>query len=137
MNQSISNQIAHLKGQKNKIMKSSKILLKIASIIMLLHGLTLLISTLVSPQNLALPAEFLDFVMGATFCGILLALLLGVLLWMLSCTKNEANTKLLWIVATATVVLGIIEIIFFFPYIIGILPGILAFIALFLRSRQK
>jgi len=43
----------------------------------------------------------------------------------------------LWIVATATVVLGIIEIIFFFPYIIGILPGILAFIALFIRSKQK
>lgn len=104
---------------------------------MLLHGLTLLISTLVSPQNPALPAEFRDFVMGATFCGILLALLLGILLWMLSCTKNEANTKLLWIVATATVVLGIIEVIFFFPYIVGILPGILAFIALFIRSKQK
>jgi|GEM_PF-1830980 len=116
-------------------MKSSKILLRIASIIMLLHGLTLFISTLASPPNPALPAELLDFVMGATFCGVLLVLLLGTLLWVLSCTKNEANTKLLWIVATATVILGIIEIIFFFPHIVCILPGILAFIALFMHNK--
>jgi len=115
---------------------STKILLRIASIIMLFHGLVLLVGTLAGNPNPAPPAELFDFFMGATFCGILLALLLGVLLWVLSCMRDKSEVRQLWIVATATVLLGIIEIIFFFPYIVCILPGVMAFIALFINSRK-
>jgi len=118
-------------------MKTSKILLKIASGIMLFHGLVLLVGTFATTPNPAPPTELLDFFMGATFCGILLVLLLGVLLWVLSCLKDNSEIKLLWIVTIATVMLGIIEIIYFFPYIVCILPGILALIALLMLNKRK
>jgi len=102
---------------------------------MLFHGLVLLVGTLAGNPNPAPPAELLNFFMGATFCGILLALLLGALLWVLSDIKNKLEDKQLWIVASATVLLGIIEIIYFFPYIVCILPGALAFIALFRHNK--
>ena len=114
---------------------SSKILLRIAAVIMLLHGLVLLVGTLAGNPNPAPPAELLDFFMGATFCGILLALLLGALLWVLSCTKDKLEVKQLWIVALATLLLGIIEVIYFFPYIVCVVPAALALTALFKHKR--
>ena len=119
-----------VRAGKNIDKMSSKILLRIAAIIMLLHGLVLAFGVIWNYHNSDI-YENADFILGASLCGILLALLLGTLLWALSCMTNKSAVKLLWIVATATVLLGIIEIIFFFPYVACIIPGVLAFIALF------
>ena len=110
----------------------TKVLLRIASAIMLLHALGLIVGTLSAQTfNSDLPNNMIQFMRGATFSGILLVLLLAGLLWMFSCMKEKVDIKLLLIVTTGTFLLGIIEIIFFFPYMVSIVPAILAFIALF------
>ena len=108
-----------------------KVLLRIASAIMLLHGIGLIFGTLSAQTlNSDLPNNVIQFMRGATFSGILLVLLLAGLLWMFSCRKEKVDIKLLLIVTIGTFLLGVIEIIFFFPYIVSIVPAILAFIAL-------
>ena len=121
---------------------SSKIILRIAAGIMLFHGLVLVIGAvymLLTGQNPTegIPSEMADFYIGASFCGQLLVLLIAALLWTLSCRNDKSAFKMLWIVATATVLLGIIEIVYFFPYIVCILPGALAFVALLKLNKQK
>ena len=108
----------------------AKILLRIAAIIMLLHGLGLLVGAFTQTTSADMPDNVAQFMIGATFCGILLALLLAGLLWMFSAIKDKTEIKYLLIVTTATFLLGIIEIIYFFPYILSIVPATLAFIAL-------
>ena len=108
----------------------AKILLKIAAIIMLLHGLWLLVGTFTQTTSVDMPDNVAQFMIGATFCGILLTLLLAGLFWAFSAIKDKTETKYLLIVTTATFFLGIIEIIYFFPYVVSIIPAILAFIAL-------
>ena len=113
---------------------NSKILLRIAAGIMLLHGLVLTISVLLHDYK---SYEMPDFILGSSLCGILLALLIAALLWTLSCRKDKSAVKLLWIIATATLLLGIIEIIFFFPYAVCWLPAALTFVALFQLNKIK
>jgi len=109
----------------------TKVLLRIAAAIMLLHGLGLIVGTLSTQTlNSDLSNNVLQFMRGATFTGILLILLLAGLLWVFSCMKERLDLKLLFIITTGTFLLGIIEIIFFFPYIVSIVPAILAFITL-------
>ena len=110
--------------------------MKVAAIIMLFHGFVLTALSF-GPADPMLPDHMLMFFMGAMYCGILLVLLLGIILWMLSCLKDKSEIKLLWVVTTATILLGIIEIIFFFPFIVCILPGVLALIALLILNKQK
>jgi hypothetical protein len=99
---------------------------------MLLHGIGLIIGTLFAQTlNSDLPDNVIQFMRGATFTGILLVLLLAALLWVFSGIKEKVDIKLLLIVATGIFFLGIIEIIFFFPYAISIISAILVFIALF------
>jgi len=109
---------------------NTKILLRIAAIILLLHGLVLTFGVFWNYHNSDI-YEMDTWILGASLCGILLVLLLSILLWVLSCRADKSAIKLLWIVATATLLLGIIEIIFFFPYVMCIVPAVLAFIALF------
>ena len=121
---------------------SSKILLRIAAGIMLFHGLVLFFGAvymLLTGKNPTegIPPEMADFFVGASFCGHLLTFLLAALLWTLSCRQDKSAVQQLWIVATATVLLGIIEIVYFFPYIICILPGAIAFVALFKLKKQN
>ncbi|MCL2592011.1 MAG: hypothetical protein FWD82_01475 [Defluviitaleaceae bacterium] len=109
----------------------TKILLRIAAGMMLLHGLGLIIGTFTQSSSSGIPYDMVNFIRGATFSGILLVLLLAALLWVLSSIKDKSGIKLLCIVAVAMLLLGIIEIIYFFPYIVCIIPAALTFIALF------
>ena len=109
---------------------NTKILLRTASVILLLHALVLTFGVFWNYHNSDI-YEIDTWILGASLCGILLILLLATLLWVLSCRTDKSAIKQLWIVATATLLLGIIEIIFFFPYVMCIVPAVLAFIALF------
>ena len=97
---------------------------------MLLHGVGLIIGAFTQTTTGDVADNVAKFMMGATLCGILLVLLLAGLLWMLSNIKERSGIKLLLIVTMAMLMLGIIEIIFFFPYIVSIVPAVLALIAL-------
>jgi len=104
--------------------------LRISAVIMLLHGVGLIIGAFTQTTTGDVADNVAKFMMGATLCGILLVLLLAGLLWMLSNIKERSGIKLLLIVTMAMLILGIIEIIFFFPYIVSIVPAVLALIAL-------
>jgi heme A synthase len=60
-----------------------------------------------------------DFYSGASFCGTLFLLLVAVFLWMLSGRKDKQAVQLLWIVVTAIALLGVIEIVYFFPFAVS------------------
>jgi len=115
---------------------STKILLRIAAIIMLFHGLVLVVGSVVMDPPANIPSEMADFYVGAAYTGMLTALLIGVLVWTLSCRTDKQAIQLLWIITTATALLGIIEIVYFFPYIVCWLPAALSFIALFKLNKQ-
>jgi len=115
---------------------NTKILLRISAVILLLHALVLTFGVFWNYHNSDI-YETDNWILGASLCGILLVLLLATLLWVLACKTDKSAIKLLWIVATATLLLGIIEIIFFFPYVMCIVPAILAFIALFKLNKLK
>ena len=99
---------------------------------MFLHGLVLTFGVLWNYQYGEI-YELADFILGASLCGILLVLLIAALFWTLSGRQD----KQLWIVATATLLLGIIEIVFFFPYVACIIPAVLAFVALYKLNKMN
>ena len=74
-----------------------------------------------------------DFYSGASYCGTLLLLLIAAILWTLSDRKDQLVVKQLWIIASAIVLLGIVEAIYFFPFAVSfcVISATLIFIALY------
>jgi len=117
---------------------SVKILLRIAAIIMLFHGVghTIGVATWQSldgdvyrqiPQVVKSmqDAEFsfmgkdgatmAGFYSGFGYCGTIFLVFVAALLWVLAGWKSKSLTPLLWITAGSIVALAILEIIYFFP----------------------
>jgi heme A synthase len=79
-----------------------------------------------------------DFYSGASYCGTLFLLLVASLLWTLSGRKDKPTINLLWMIATAIVLLGIIEIVYFFPFAVSFcaVAATLVFVAIFQLKKQ-
>ena len=137
---------------------STKILIRIAAAIMLLHsfGHTFGLLTWQDPNG-DIPYDVVqkmqtvqfsfmgkdgstmaDFYSGASYCGTLLLLLIAVLLWTLSDRNDKSAIKQLWIISTAIVFLGIIELIYFFPFAVSfcVVAAVLLFFSLFKLINQ-
>ena len=113
---------------------TSKLLLRIAAMIMLLHaiGHTLAIVTWQN-SNSKIPADVIqkmqkthflfqgkDATMASFFsvhgyAGAILLLLIVSVLWLLSNFNDKKSTKILWVVALSIVCLAIDELVYFFP----------------------
>jgi hypothetical protein len=134
-------------------MKTTKILLRIAAVVMLLHavGHTTGVATWQSPTG-EIPIEVVkimqdvqfsfmgkdgstmsEFYSGFGYVGTILLLLIAVLLWVLANWKDKSAIKLLWILGSAVVALGVVEAIYFFPMAVAfcVITAILVFIAIF------
>ena len=132
---------------------SSKNIIRIAAIVILLHGLGHTMGALMwqKPDG-DIPYEVVqkmqtvqfsfmgkdgstmaDFYSGASYVGTLLLLLITALLWTLSDRKDKAAIQQLWIIAASIVVLAIIEIIYFFPFAVSfcVVAAALLFFALY------
>lgn len=137
---------------------STKILLRIAAIVILLHSLGHTMGALgwqdpngkipneVVRKMQEVPFSFMgkdgstmaDFYSGASYCGTLFLLLVASLLWTLSGRKDKPTINLLWMIATAIVLLGIIEIVYFFPFAVSFcaVAATLVFVAIFQLKKQ-
>ena len=131
----------------------TKLLLRIAAVIMLLHGLghTFGVMTWQNPRTAEYQqtvekmqdvqfdfmgksnATLADFYSGFGYGGTILLLLSAALLWVISDLRHKSVIKLLWIIGVAIVLLGIIETIYFFPFAVSfcIVSAALVFIAIF------
>ena len=135
----------------------AKLLLRIAAVIMLLHGVghTMGVATWQNPRNMTSMGEYqqvvekmqevqfsfmgkdhstmADFYSGFGYGGTILLLLCAALLWVLSSWRGKSISKLLWIIGIAIVALGIVETIYFFPFAVSfcVVSAALVFIAIF------
>ena len=116
---------------------NSKLLLRIAAVLMLLHGIghTFGVATWNDPEGdiakqvpqvvRMMQSEELNFMgiestMGAFYegfgyCGTIFLIFLAVLLWVLACWKDKSIIKILWVTCGAIVALAVLEMIYFFP----------------------
>jgi hypothetical protein len=142
-----------------KYKMSSKLLLRIAAVIILLHSFGHTAGLLTwQVANGDVPSEVVqkmqevqfsfmfkngctmaDFYSGASCCGALFLLLVAVLLWVLSNRNEKLTIKLLWFIASAIVLLGVIEIVYFFPFAVSFcaIAATLVFIAIFKLQKQN
>jgi heme A synthase len=138
---------------------SSKNLLRIAAVVILLHSFGHTAGLLTwQAANGDVPSEVVqkmqevqfsfmfkngctmaDFYSGAACCGTLFLLLVAVMLWTLSGRKDTLTINLLWIIAMAIVLLGVIEIVYFFPFAVSfcIIAAALVFMAIFKLNHIK
>ena len=113
---------------------TSKILLRIAAVIMLLHatGHTLGVITWQNRDN-TIPVDVIQkmedthftfqgkdatlavFFTGHGYAGTLLLLLITAILWILSTSVDKNSIKILWVLGISIVLLGIVEMVYFFP----------------------
>ncbi len=113
---------------------TSKLLLRIAAVIMFLHatGHTLGVITWQNRDN-TIPVDVIQkmedthfsfqgkdatlaaFFSGHGYAGTILLLLITTLLWILSDSADKNSTKTLWVLGIAIVLLGVIEMLYFFP----------------------
>jgi uncharacterized membrane protein len=138
---------------------SSKIFLRIAAIVMLLHcvGHTIGVATWQNPDG-EIPIEVVqkmqdvqfnfmgkdgstmaEFYTGFGYCGTILMLFIAVLLWIFSGRKDKSVTKELWVTGLAIVLLAVIEIIYFFPFAVAfcVISAVLVFISIFFINKMK
>lgn len=136
----------------------SKLLLRIAALIMLFHcvGHTMGVVTWQKPNG-EIPNEVVqkmqevqfnfmgkegstmaEFYSGFGYCGTLLLLFISVLLWVISSWKDKSAVKLLWVIGITIVLLAIDEIIFFFPMAVAfcLISAILVFISIFIINKS-
>jgi hypothetical protein len=114
---------------------NAKILLRIAAVIMLLHGAghTMGVATWQDPNG-NIPYEVVQrmrdmqfsfmgksgatmaaFYSGFGYCTTILLLLIAALLWIFSDWRDKSVTKILWVICAAIVSLAVVELIYFFP----------------------
>jgi len=138
---------------------SSKILLRIAAAVMLLHsvGHTFGVMTWQDPNG-EIPTEVVqkmqdvqfsfmgkdgstmaEFYSGFGYCGTILTVFIAALLWIFSGWKDKSVTKTLWVTGLATVMLAVVEMIYFFPMAVALclLTAILIFISIFLIKKSS
>lgn len=111
----------------------AKLLLRIAAIIMLLHGIGHTIGVATWKSKGDVPVQVVQvmqdvqftfmgksgstmagFYSGFGYCGTIFLLFLAVLLWVLSAWKDKSANKILWVTAIAILTLAVDEIIYFF-----------------------
>lgn len=131
---------------------TSKLLLRIAAIIMLLHaiGHTLAIVTWRKPNG-KIPFDIVQkmqdthfsfqgkdstmasFFSGHGYAGAIFLLLIVSILWTISNWQEKRATKILWLVGVAIVLLAVDELLFFFPMamVFSLLAAALVFISIF------
>lgn len=136
---------------------SSKLLLRIAAVIMFLHatGHTLGVITWQNRDN-TIPVDVIRkmedthfsfqgkdatlaaFFSGHGYAGTILLLLIASLLWMLAGSADKNTTKTLWVLGMAIVLLAIIEMIYFFPLAVAfsILSAGLVFLSINRISKE-
>ena len=138
---------------------SSKILLRIAAVVMLLHSLghTFGVITWQDPNG-EIPIEVVqkmqevqfsfmgkdgstmaEFYSGFGYCGTILMIFIAALLWLFSAWKDKSVTKVLWVTGLTTVMLSVVEIIYFFPMAVAfcLLTAALIFISIFLINKSN
>ena len=136
----------------------SKLLLRIAAIIMLLHGAfhTMGVATWQQPGG-DIPSQVVqtmqdiqfnfmgkdastmaEFYSGFGYCGTIFLLFIAALLWIVSGWKDRSVTKILWITGFAIVLLAVDEIIYFFPMAVAfcLVSAALVFISIRLKSKE-
>ena len=116
---------------------SSKILLRIAALLLLLHGIgyTFGVATwkdtngdiakqipevvrLMQSENVnfkGIDSTMARFYDGFGYCGTIFLFFLAILLWILACRKDKSVIKILWVTCGAIVALAMLEMIYFFP----------------------
>jgi hypothetical protein len=142
-----------------KYKMSSKLLLRIAAVVILLHSFGHTAGLLTwQATNGDVPSEVVqkmqeiqfsfmfkngctmaDFYSGASWCGVLFLLLVAIMLWTLSNRDDKLTVKLLWFIATAIALLGVIEIVYFFPFAVSFcaIAATLVFISIFKLKKQN
>lgn len=136
---------------------NSKLLLRIASVVMLLHGIghTMGVATWQKPGG-DIPARVVEIMQteqfsfmgkeGSTMAGFysgfgyantVFLLFIAALLWVVSGRKEKSVIKTLWVTASAIVLLAIDEIIWFFPtaVVFCAVSATLIFISIFLINK--
>ena len=115
----------------------SKLLLRIAAALMLLHGIghTFGVATWKNPDGdiakqipevvrlmqsesvnfMGINSTMAKFYDGFGYCGTIFLLFLAVLLWVIACRKDKSAIKILWVTCGAIVALAVLEMIYFFP----------------------
>jgi hypothetical protein len=129
---------------------NSKILLRMAAVLMLLHSvghtsMSLMWRDSYVPKEVVQKMQdvqfrtmykaditMADFFTGASCFGIILVLFIAVLLWILSGMKDKSAVRLLWIVEIAIILHAVVELIYYFPValIFCVPSAILVFIAI-------
>jgi len=116
---------------------STKILLRIAAVLLLLHGIghTFGVASWKDPNGdiakqipevvrlmqsegvsfMGINSTMARFYDGFGYCGTIFLLFLSVLLWVLSCRTDKSIIKILWVTCGAIVALAVLEMIYFFP----------------------
>lgn len=136
----------------------SKILLRIAAVIMLLHaaGHTVGVATWQKPGG-DIPSQVVQvmqseqfsfmgkegstmagFYSGFGYCCTVFLLFIAVLLWTLSGWKDRTANKILWPTGFAILLLAAIEIVWFFPMAVAfcVVSAALVFISIFLIDKS-
>ena len=134
----------------------SKVLLRIASVLMLLHSVGH-ISGLITWQK-SIPPDVVqkmqevhyrfmykdgltmaDFYTGASVFGVILIVFIAVLLWMLSDSKDKLAVRLLWTIAIVIGLHAAVELIYFFPIalIFCVISAVLVLIAIFQIKKSE
>lgn len=131
---------------------NSKLLLRIAAGIMLVHaiGHTIGVFTWQKPNG-KIPIEVVqkmqethflfggkdstmaNFFSGHGYAGTILLLLIVTVLWTVSSSTDKIATKILWLVGIAIVTLALDELIYFFPMavIFSLVAALLVFLSIF------
>jgi hypothetical protein len=137
---------------------TSRLLLRIASIIMLLHAVGHTLSIISwQKQNGKIPfgvvkimqdihfsfqgkdATMAAFFSGHGYAGTILLLLITSILWLLSDAKDKYSTKILCLAGFAIIFLAIDELLYFFPMAVAfsLIAAVLVFIAIRLIKKSE
>lgn len=134
-----------------------KLLLRIAAIIMLLHGIghtmgvvkwqkpngdipVQVVKTMQDTQFSFMGKDgstMAGFYSGFGYCGTIFLLFIAALLWALSGWKDKSANKILWLTGFAILLLAVDEIIYFFPMAVGfcVISATLVFTSIFLINK--
>ena len=137
---------------------TTKLLLRIASGIMLLHaiGHTMAIFTWQKPNG-KIPADVIHkmqeshfffggedatmagFFSGHGYTGTIFLLLIVSILWAISGWTEKRATKILWLAGLSILALASVELIYFFPLavILSLFAGLLVFLSIFKLNKTK